>query len=240
MTEARGSRRDAISVICKIVLDHPEIDRVRLVVTPRAPRAQTRLSDHPEVTPLLERGAELRAIEGMPFWDTVLLAAERSEHGLPEPLASAASYHQTVLVYPHLDHPAQGDLERWMRTVADGAKQDEIISFSSKVILRDGSEAHVPMLDFSARTENSGSLSSARTIVKELGVPGFLLDSGRSFHFYGSRLVSDTQLPGFLGAALLFAPLVDGRWVAHQLIGSACALRISLGRDGRPPYESLG
>lgn len=33
----------------------------------------------------------------------------------------------------------------------------------------------------------------------------------------------------FLGRALLFTPVVDGRWVAHQMIEGQCALRVSPG-----------
>jgi hypothetical protein len=43
----------------------------------------------------------------------------------------------------------------------------------------------------------------------------------------GWDLLPDESLVRFLGKVLLFAPIVDRAWVAHQLIEGACALRIS-------------
>jgi hypothetical protein len=226
---------DVIAILSKLIASLPQIRRIQLVRTPHAPKAQTRLADEPEALPLLDRGAQLRKIEGLPFWDTVLLAAERHEGGLSDALAQGAIFHQALCDDPTLTRLVDDNLDDWLRQqVATGA-EDEVLAFSSRVTLNGEISAHIPMLDFSARTDNSGSLKSARAILKQLGHPGTLLTSGRSFHFYGQKLLSQDELAHFLGQALLFAPLVDGRWVAHQLINGFCALRISKGRDGSLP-----
>ena len=72
--------------------------------------------------------------------------------------------------------------------------------------------------------------------LKLLKQPGALLSSGKSYHFYGANLLTDEDLRIFLGRALLFAPITDKTWIAHQLIEGSCALRISSRKDyGGPP-----
>jgi hypothetical protein len=65
---------------------------------------------------------------------------------------------------------------------------------------------------------------------------GFILESGKSYHFYGRRLITDSERISFLSRALLLAPIVDRSWIAHQLLEGACGLRISRRQpSGLPP-----
>lgn len=101
-----------------------------------------------------------------------------------------------------------------------------IVAVSSRVRKIDGSIRHFLMLDFACRNDEVGQ-DYAISILRQLDVHGILINSGRSFHFY-----SDTHFPydewvSKMGHALLFAPLTDGAWIAHQLIEGRAALRIS-------------
>jgi hypothetical protein len=67
-----------------------------------------------------------------------------------------------------------------------------------------------------------------------LGLRGLLFESGRSFHFYGADPVTLPDLVSILGRAQLLSPIVDSRWVSHQLIDGRCALRISTDSEKTP------
>jgi len=105
-----------------------------------------------------------------------------------------------------------------------------ILTISSRVTLRNLTVAHIPMLDFRI-SPSPEALATVTAVLQELNITGVVLDSGQSYHFYGASLLSAESLPIFLGRALLFTPIVDYRWIAHQLIEGACALRISPGID---------
>jgi hypothetical protein len=89
------------------------------------------------------------------------------------------------------------------------------------------------MLDFS-QAAAARALQLVKGVVETIGLTGYILESGRSYHFYGEQLLDDSQWLRFLAESLLFGPVVDRRWVAHQLIESASALRISAGPNGAP------
>ena len=58
---------------------------------------------------------------------------------------------------------------------------------------------------------------------------GFLLESGRSYHYYGIDLLSDEEWRVFLGKCLLMFGYVDDRYIGHQLVDGHCVLRLSAG-----------
>jgi hypothetical protein len=59
---------------------------------------------------------------------------------------------------------------------------------------------------------------------------GCLLDSGRSYHYYGFRLLSGTEWQMFLGKSLLMSGFADDRYIGHQLVDGHCVLRLSSGK----------
>ena len=98
--------------------------------------------------------------------------------------------------------------------------------FNSRVRLFDGAEAHIILLDFSI------SVSVEHTeVVKEslsrLGIMhGYILDSGSSYHYIGTDIVSGSDYRKILYYAYLLSPITDGRWIAHQLLEGSCNLRV--------------
>ena len=59
---------------------------------------------------------------------------------------------------------------------------------------------------------------------------GVLLNSGKSFHYYGHTLLGQRQWREFLGRSLLLSELVDTRYIGHALINDECRLRLSTTR----------
>lgn len=97
----------------------------------------------------------------------------------------------------------------------------------STVRTRGGSWLHLPMLDFGVPVRVPGSEDAALAALKAMDLRGALLSSGTSYHFIGSELATTEEMLTLLARAQLLSPIVDYRWVSHQLIDRTCRLRIS-------------
>lgn len=85
----------------------------------------------------------------------------------------------------------------------------------------------LPLLDFHC-PETSENDTLVQQVCKELFQNAALVfSSGESYHALGLHSMDDPTFQKFLARSLLFAPIVDARYVAHQLIEGACALRLS-------------
>jgi hypothetical protein len=103
----------------------------------------------------------------------------------------------------------------------------EALGISSACVLTDGSSAHLPLLDFSLPA-SVNNCSLVVESVKRLGLlNAFVLESGRSYHVYGLRTLSEREWLGFMGRALLLAPMIDVRFIAHRLIAGHAVLRVN-------------
>lgn len=105
------------------------------------------------------------------------------------------------------------------------------LAVHSRVIVN-GQYYHIPMIDFGSK----GSTPSASETIKELckywSMSFSLYESGRSFHGYGNRLLTNEQWLQFMGSLLLLNKpsgykLIDERWVGHRIMGGYSALRWS-------------
>ncbi|HEU5155538.1 MAG TPA: hypothetical protein VFU43_00955 [Streptosporangiaceae bacterium] len=65
------------------------------------------------------------------------------------------------------------------------------------------------------------------------GIPGYLLESGRYYHFYGARLLDQEEWLDFVGRFLMPCTLVSPRYVGHSINRRYCALRL----NSVPPYK---
>jgi len=103
------------------------------------------------------------------------------------------------------------------------------LTLLSEVICDDGSSRHLPMIDFHA-SASIPNLVIVEAVAKKLFPRGaILLESGESYHAYGKELLSEKEFRHFLGSAMLFVPIVDRAYVAHQCIEGRCALRLTQG-----------
>ncbi len=221
-----------------------ELEFVRLSVPHRA---QTRLQESEAAQPLLDAARRARHEHGLAFWDSLLTATVRVGPDFPEELVDAALFHQDVEHLPSKYYVPAAELQTdWLTSVVGSLREREILVLRSRVA--GPTEMHIPMLDMALPADVEHSSAVAARLLSHLGIHGYLFGSGRSFHFYGSALVSSERLTRFLGQALLLAPLVDERWIAHQLIEGSSALRVSAGSERqhhprfvtevRPPHAS--
>jgi hypothetical protein len=201
-----------------------------------------------EVKQLVATALERRRSSHAPFWNEVLtLLHERAsqlddqspdegndadERAMRAEVLDLAGYHlnlSTAATHHYFRGDAAGTRDA-LAAASSGLQPGRILALRSLCAGSGTAKArHLQMLDFRLPVEPAGQ-RLVEAAVEAMGLHGWLLSSGRSYHFLGDRTLTSLQaLMDFLGRALLFAPIVDGRWVAHQMIEGQCALRVSSG-----------
>jgi hypothetical protein len=113
-------------------------------------------------------------------------------------------------------------------------KKTQKYAISSKVIMSDGRVCHVPLIDFHCQV-SAPNQRLVQDVLNTLDIgPGLLLDSGNSYHFIGMNLIEMDMFGCFIGKLIMFNPIIDKSWAAHQLIEGYCALRVTE-KNGRVP-----
>ena len=226
---------DVSEIVVRVIRAHPEIERIFFGLPKINPPLQKRLglsSQDREV--ILDAAKESRQTK-LPGWYVVMLSLFRSQHP-SETILRQAAFHQSIsrTLYPL----ASDNLGvQKIHELADRTPPNRILSLCSEVRLKNGPTKHIPMMDFHCPiSDHSLSLVCNTARLFDVG-PGFVVETERSYHFYGSQvLLSDPELASFLGRALLFSPIVDHAWIAHQLMDMCCALQVTARtRSGKVP-----
>ena len=201
----------------------------------RGPSLQGRTQD-PQVLALADLARARSEKDGTPFWESMMSLARSEPLEIRTTVFKEALYHR---------QDSDGVEEFWMSSedflsVVSGPGFEETdarsITALTSLVRNSTSETHLPLLDFriAPSPESTILLTELLTILK---TDGYLVNSGRSYHFYGGRTLTADDFWKFLGRSQLMAPFVDDRWIAHQLISSKAALRISTNaeRHTSPP-----
>lgn len=225
MTLDTPNPADVFGLLLTIASSNPDLAAFELATLDFAPLVDAREPLSAIDSSAVARALELRETLRMPFWDGLMLAASRSG-AVPKGALKAAAYHQKLENKVEWLATDKLDVLQLQRMSQKAYNKSQLLAVTSSVRMRDGSVKHLPLLDFhTGYSEHATSLITE--ILQLLGVSGTLLKSGKSYHFYGEALLTCQELTAFLGNALLFAPIVDRAWIAHQLIKGRCALRIS-------------
>ena len=82
------------------------------------------------------------------------------------------------------------------------------------------------MLDFECSV-SAANLAKVMNFIDTIGGGGVVLESGRSYHYYGFNLLTQSQWLKFMATALLFTGFTDSRHIAHRILSSEARLRIA-------------
>lgn len=108
-------------------------------------------------------------------------------------------------------------------------KEGETLDISSKIAITQDTDLlhegfHIPLIDFDCPKT---ALDTVKFFLNLIGQKeGAILDSGRSFHYYGLWLLEESEWFNFIGDCLL-SNLVDHRYFGHQLKDHEGFLRIT-------------
>ena len=219
---------NAAVAYAKLILAHEGVQQVSVRTYVQPAGIQHRIRGRSSQS-LISAALGRRADTDVPFWQSLMMTIQKNEC-VPDDLLDAALFHQDLSNACDLSRKdlMHGELDIY-------AKRGPVTSLDSCVQLTSKS-AHLPFLDF--RVQPSGP--NARLVIaicRRLLPSGFIvLNSGRSYHACGVELQNSVDRIEFLAKSLLFSPIVDDRYVAHQLMQSSSALRISSSiHDGSEP-----
>jgi hypothetical protein len=223
-----GGDLDAPQLIELLVAEMAEIESIKLFRPRFFPLVQESVGIGDPEQRVIRAGLKLRDDLGLSFWDSLLLHLSTHAERIDNLLKLATRHNRQDLDCTPV---RRADCkEDKLRGLIAQLIRGQILAISSEVQTIDGLFRHLPMLDFHCR-ESDANLNAVKTIIHELGLTGFVVSSGGSYHFYGRSLVDEQGLITLLSRSLLFSPIVDHRWVAHQLLERACGLRISPGKE---------
>jgi hypothetical protein len=216
----------------RLCLGQPNLIKIRLAAYTPEPRLSDRLrhSLTPEETELRDQATATCHGNGIPFWDALLGICMKRD-SIPERILDSAANHTSAP--PAFEWTLQADQvspERISKLIADLPTGLGIV-VSSRVLVENGDTAHIPMLDFRC-PESPANRQAVRKILQLLGQKrGIIVASGRSYHYYGIQLLSPADWITFLARSLLFAPIVDPRYIAHRLADGECRLKLAASKQ---------
>lgn len=202
----------------EIIKMHPEIQVVRVFEFPSNNKLQDRnkwlslKSAH-----LVNKTLIKKATTGMSFWESLFSIAKSGE-GIDKDLIKNALFHNKNEKFTYY---TRNDFIDFISRDIDGD-----IAINSKVVLTDGSEKHIPMLDFKIKS-NPYNLKLVKDVLDVLNLKGFILDSGKSYHFVGFELKTESELLDLLAYFILLQPISDKAWASHQILERSTSLRLS-------------
>ncbi len=210
-------------VYANIILAHPNVESAYVFAYQRPLAFQQRIKMTDFEKEIVESALSIRANAGVPFWEAIFIACIKKGR-ISEAILDAASFHHGAGERSDIKRYALEQGELMTRAVCEGVN----IGLSSAVKV-DEEELHLPMMDFRCEVSERNT-DIAFTVCKRIMPAGFvLLDSGDSYHACGTSLLSAKERIWFLAQALAYAPLVDSRYLAHQLRQSESSIRVSVG-----------
>jgi hypothetical protein len=227
----------ASDIIFEIRRRNPEIAVFEFVIYANSLPLEQRLEPTaaPALLEVLERAREQRLGLDVrikpPYWSTTLsvdMGVPELDFFLRHALADHARQRSVAMDAGDLSPTTIGALAA---TLVDG----EQLGLSSICRLRDGSTAHIPMLDYRLPPEPTAVHRVRRVLVALEQRESVIVASGRSFHTWGIGVVPTQRFHEMLGRALLLSPLIDDRFIARALQRGYAALRILPGSQKAAP-----
>lgn len=221
-------KSDTINIIESIVNSNPDIQGIYIHEFPDSKSLQDRLVFNEIEKKHFANALKLRDRSNVPFWDSLLLSFYNSEQYSLRILESVLRSHaKRKKVFISRDQVLSGELY-------DFSDSDKNYAINSEFLTSEGKKKHLLLLDFHIPESNENAVIVSE-VLNILGADGgYLLNSGRSYHFIGTGIMSSHSMLSFLGKCLFFTPIIDKTWIAHQIVDRSCSLRITK-KNGKLP-----
>lgn len=184
---------------------------------------QNRINTVAPLDKVFSSALEMRSLYKLPFWDSF----------------NVSLFNQEIINFEFLkeinfqNKPIKNTEYSRENFIKDKIGFQKYTAVSS-LINGNNSGLHIPLLDFHI-PPSTANQKICSNILTHLNLKGYLLDSGKSYHFIGNEIMDFDSLQTILFNALLFSPIIDKSWIAHQLIQKYCCLRVSQKYE-RLPY----
>ncbi|MBN2316506.1 MAG: hypothetical protein JXM79_21440 [Sedimentisphaerales bacterium] len=217
--------KPAPEVYTGVISSLPDVQEMAVAQYSVPPPIQARACLTGEEQQLVARAAKARETTRLSFLE-VLLEMSASAHLAIDGILDAVSYHQKHSVnrtWLSRKEVLKGGLLR----VCAKPPSSNPLAFLSKVRTGSDSFNQIPLLDFHIE-KSKQSLSMVQSIAQRLLDKEYLvLETERSYHVVGLQLLTENQAMLFLSKAILFSPITDHAYIAHQLLEGESALRIT-------------
>lgn len=161
---------------------------------------------------------------------------DEAQKGDIEPLLDRILNHTTAIEGAGKAEVPSESVSSWLPTVAQDLAKESHSSLlvSSRVVrTQDGLVRHLPMMDFRCEPSPNGQKLVGSSMRRLGQAKGVILESGRSYHFYGFDLLTEECWLEFMYRSLLLTPFTDPRYIGHRLLGGAARLRVT-SSSGKP------
>jgi len=212
-----------------LVAQNNKLGAIHIFTYFHAPLLQNRIPFSDSENVIFSKAIQLRKKTLLPFWEALMLSCF-GEEGDFRRLLKLATFHQNQksnILRIERDDILKGKLHDLIQSLTQG----QHLSFSSEIFITKSERYHLPLLDFHCSESAENDKLITNVCLELFQSPVLVLASGVSYHAIGTELVNDAGLRSYLTRSLFFAPIVDTRYVAHQMLEGACALRLSSSVD---------
>lgn len=175
--------------------------------------------------PILAKIEQLRNDYGGSLWDATLKILMLEGKGVPRALLNEAAVHNHNARERSFTITNDEFVKHGIDMIIRGLADDEGLAISSRLRMRNGFNAHLPMLDFACKP-SALNLEAVEYFLRAIDQSGVVLNSGNSYHFVGTSLLTTDEWLRFMGQSLLFTPLIDARYIGHRLYDGESYLRV--------------
>ncbi len=208
---------NTLDVIVNILRQNSNIESFTFAKYPMQTLIQEEMSFGKADLEVIDSALEVRKKYRMPFWDSIMLTLF-DKKGVSEELLQRALEHN-----PNKEKIYTSDVNEILFVLENNPQFN--LSLNSEVHFRDASILHLFLLDFHVYTSEN-NLQIVSDVLRVMDLEGYILSSGESYHFISKEFFSVDSILDLLAKSLLFAPIVDRAWVAHQILERSCSVRV--------------
>ncbi len=209
---------NSTDIINLLLREHSEIATYRYLPFIFDNKIQARISDfNVEEKASVELAKDYKKKYSISFWEAYLRSCE-TENNIQRRLTKGALFHKPNSGYLYIENDGVDSLKK--------IPKDLCVALNSEVILKNGTKRHIPLLDFKIKYFDR-NLPIVQEILYALKLTGAIVNSGKSYHFIGNRLVTSSELTELLAKFILLHPISDKSWSAHQIIEGSASIRIT-------------
>ena len=206
---------------------NPGIKQFGSVIIDRPAPLQERLNLTTYELKSFNEALHIRKETRLPFWDSLLLSTF-DKGDFPDRLLEQAKFHQVTIgkeQWIDSQRVLQGELIKISRNHVGPS----MLSILSQVRMINGEDRHFIFIDFHIPASPTNTRIVNKVASQLLNYPALIIESGVSYHLIGTKLVDQHEFRTTLANALLYGPITDRAYIAHQLIEGRAALRYSKG-----------
>jgi hypothetical protein len=212
----------------------PAVQEISIAKYTPPPPIQRRATLSDQEILLINSAIKVRASSSFSFLQILMEMCTEATHPV-EGILDSINYHQkSPLVRSWVSR--ESVLNGTLIKLCASATPDEPLAFFSRVKVESNEFYCLPLLDMRI-PKSLRSLNIIASIANRLlGTRFAILETDKSYHLVGIALLKDIEINNFLARALLYSPITDHAYIAHQLLEKESSLRLT-GRfeDARSP-----